>query len=125
MANDPSRVTRSKKKSREFLKIFGPAIIITLIGFVVVYQFVDPAPPNHLSIGTGSQTGAYYPFGKQYREILARDGITLEVRSTAGSVENIELLKSPGDGVDVAFVQGGIGNPVESPNLAILRKPLF
>ena len=125
MANDPSTEKHSKKKSREFLKIFGPAIIITLIGFVVVYQFVDPAPPDHLSIGTGSHTGAYYPFGQQYREILARDGITVEVRSTAGSVENIRLLKSPADGVDVAFVQGGIGNPVDSPNLASLGSLYF
>jgi TRAP transporter TAXI family solute receptor len=125
MANDPSTEKHSKKKSREFLKIFGPAIFITLIGFVVVYQFVDPAPPDHLSIGTGGKTGAYYPFGQQYREILARDGITLEVRSTAGSVENIRLLKSPADGVDVAFVQGGIGNRADSPNLASLGSLYF
>jgi TRAP transporter TAXI family solute receptor len=125
MAKNPSTMTHTKKKSREFLKIFGPAIIITLIGFVVVYQFVDPAPPDHVSIGTGSQTGAYYPFGKQYEKILTRDGITLEVRSTAGSVENIKLLKSPEDGVDVAFVQGGIGNPVDSPDLASLGSLYF
>lgn len=125
MAGNTSLEKHLKKKSREFLKIFGPAIIITLIGFVVVYQFVDPAPPDHLSIGTGSQTGAYYPFGQQYRKILARDGISLEVRITAGSVENIRLLDSPEDGVDVAFVQGGIGNRKDSPNLTSLGSLYF
>ncbi|UCE55908.1 MAG: TAXI family TRAP transporter solute-binding subunit [Desulfobacterales bacterium] len=125
MAKDAFTRKHSKKKSREYLKIFGPAIIITLIGFVVAYQFVNPAPPKKISIGTGSQTGAYYPFGKQYREILARDGITLEVLSTEGSVENIKLLETATDGVDVAFVQGGIGNPTDSPNLASLASLYF
>ena len=125
MAKDASTEKRSGKRSRESLKIFGPAIIITLIGFVVVYQFVDPAPPKRIAIATGSPSGAYYPFGQQYREILARDGIILDVRSTAGSVENIKLLESPSDSVDVAFVQGGIGNPAASPDLASLGSLYF
>ena len=32
----------------------GPAIIITILGFIVAYQFVDPAPPRHIRIATGS-----------------------------------------------------------------------
>ena len=81
--------------------------MLTLIGFIVAYQFVQPAPPKHVTIGTGSKTGAYYPFGLRYREILARDGITLEVLSTAGSIENIKLLEAEEEGVQVAFAQGG------------------
>jgi TRAP transporter TAXI family solute receptor len=73
----------------------------------ITYQFVDPAPPQRITIATGGPNGAYYAFGQRYREILARDGITLEVLETKGSLENIELLESPDAGVDVAFVQGG------------------
>jgi len=83
---------QSHRRPKEYLKIFGPAFLLTLIGFIVAYQFVQPAPPKHIAIGTGSKTGAYYPFGLRYSEILARDGITLEVLSTAGSIENIKLL---------------------------------
>lgn len=62
---------KSHRRPKEYLKIFGPAFLLTLIGFMVAYQFVQMAPPKHVAIGTGSNTGAYYPFGLRYSEILA------------------------------------------------------
>ena len=86
--------------------------LIVGIGFVVAYQFVKPAPPSRIVISTGSESGAYYQFAKRYAAILARDGIGLEVRSSAGSLENIARLKA-GE-VDVGFVQGGVIIPPEN-----------
>lgn len=91
---------------REKLRIFGPAVLLTLAGFVVAYQFVEPAPPTHIVIGAGAPEGAYHAYAIRYSQILARHGVDLEVRSTAGSVENIRLLREEG-GVQVALVQGG------------------
>ncbi len=98
---------RTYKTWRDHVKVLGPAVLATLLGFVIAYQFVDPAPPKRITIATGGADGAYYLFGQRYREILARNGIELEVRATAGSVENLRLLGGQNDGVDVAFVQGG------------------
>ncbi len=39
---------------------------------------------------------------------MARDGITLDVAATSGSVQNLGLLQAERDGVDAAFVQGGV-----------------
>ncbi|MEE8516885.1 MAG: TAXI family TRAP transporter solute-binding subunit, partial [Alphaproteobacteria bacterium] len=79
------------------------------MGFIIAYQFVDPAPPKTITLATGSESGAYHGFAGQYRRILARDGITLNIRATLGSVENLALLRS--GAVDLALVQGGtIGN---------------
>jgi TRAP transporter TAXI family solute receptor len=120
--------SRAKKKMRSFkdrLGIFGPAILITLVGFIVAYQFVEPAPPRKITIGTGDPSGAYYAFAQRYREILAREGITLEIRSTAGSVENVKLLEAKEGGVDIAFVQGGIGDPTAQPELRSLGSLYF
>ncbi|MBK1681299.1 TAXI family TRAP transporter solute-binding subunit [Rhodocyclus tenuis] len=90
---------------RALLATAWPIIVITAAGFMVAYQFVQPAPPSHLSIATGGESGAYYAFAKRYATILARNGITVDVQTSAGSVENIERLR---DGrADVAFVQGG------------------
>jgi TRAP-type uncharacterized transport system substrate-binding protein len=100
---------REVKTTWEYIKVFGPAVFLTIVGFIVAYQFVDPAPPDHIVIGTGSTEGSYYAFGKAYSEILARDKVTLEVRSTAGSVENIGLLEADSGGVDVALLHGGTG----------------
>lgn len=116
---------QSHRRPKEYLKIFGPAFLLTLIGFIVAYQFVQPAPPKHVTIGTGSKTGAYYPFGLRYSEILARDGITLEVLSTAGSIANIKLLEAEGDGIQVGFVQGGVGDPKAHPDLTTLGSLYF
>ena len=71
--------SRGKEKGRGFkdhLGIFGPGIIITILGFIVAYHFVGPAPPRTITIGTGDKSGAYYAFAQRYREILARDGVT-------------------------------------------------
>jgi TRAP transporter TAXI family solute receptor len=105
---------------KDYLRIFGPAAFFTIIGFIVAYQFVQPAPPKRVVIATGMEEGAYYAYGKRYSEILARDGITLEVLSTAGSVENIKLLEAETGGVDVAFLQGGTGSLATSEELVSL-----
>ena len=89
------------------LKTFVPAITITLIGFLVAWQFVNPAPPHTITIATGQADGAYFLFAERYREILAEDAVTLRIRKTAGSLENLRLLEA-GE-VNLAFFQGGSG----------------
>jgi len=96
---------------RDLLATAWPIVLIVAIGFAVAYQFVEPAPPKTLVISTGSDSGAYYAFAKRYAAILAKSGITLDVRTSAGSVENLERLKH-GE-VDVAFMQGGIEPPAD------------
>ena len=112
-------------ETKEKLIIFGPAILITIIGFVIAYQYVAPAPPRTLIMATGSPTGAYFASGKSYREILANDGVSLELRNTSGSVENLRLLKSQDDGADVAFVQGGLKALAAEANLVALGSLFF
>lgn len=91
---------------------FGPAILIALAGLLVAWQFVNPAPPRHITIASGHPDGAYHLFATRYAERLAAQGITLDIRETAGSLENIALLR---DGaVDLAFVQGGTGKAAGS-----------
>ena len=94
----------------DLLGIWGPVLLLTVVGFVVAFQFVEPTPPRHLVMATGAVDGAYYRFGLKYREVLERHGIELELRTTAGSVENLELLRDPESGVDVALMQGGVGS---------------
>ena len=100
---------RDEDGHMEFFWIYAPAVLLGCIALFVTYQFVDPAPPDRIRIATGGPNGAYTAFAKRYRDILARDGVTLEILETKGSLENIALLESPEAGVDVAFVQGGTG----------------
>jgi TRAP transporter TAXI family solute receptor len=111
---------KEKLDTKEKLKIFTPAMIIALVGFVVAYQFVAPAPPRKISIGTGSPKGAYFAFGKKYSEFFAKKNISLEVKITAGSLDNLKLLGSDSDGVDIAFVQGGTNALADTEKLVSL-----
>jgi TRAP transporter TAXI family solute receptor len=88
--------------------------LIVGIGFVVAFQFVEPAPPKRIVITTGGEAGAYYQFAQRYAAILAKNGITLEVKSSAGSLENLSRLQA--DEAQVGFVQGGVMPPKEDPD---------
>jgi hypothetical protein len=59
-------------------------------------------------MSTGAQGGAHNLFGQRYRDILARDGVHVELRASAGSIENLERLADPSAGVEAAFVQSGV-----------------
>jgi TRAP-type uncharacterized transport system substrate-binding protein len=96
-----------RRISKDYLTYFAPAIILTLAGFAIAYQFVDPAPPRHITIATGQPVGAHYEMGQKYSQILNRDNITLEVKTTTGSVENLKLLTDLTSDVDVIFMQSG------------------
>jgi len=77
--------------------------------FVITYQYVEPAPPSKITIAAGPNPGGYYYFAEKYAEILKRRGITVTIRETRGSLENLKLLHDPDSGVDVALAQGGVG----------------
>ena len=97
---------------RDLARVYWPAALLVALGLLVAYRFLPPAPPMHLVMATSSRDEPYYAYGLRYRDELAREGITLELRETAGAVENLRLLQDPATGVDVAFTQGGIA-PVE------------
>ena len=91
--------------AREMLKVWAPLGLIVALGFVVAYRYVGSPPPRAIRIATGAEDGAYYAFAQQYARVLARDGITLEVIPTAGTVENLDLLRH--GAVSLALVQAG------------------
>lgn len=97
-----------------------PAALVLGAVFWLAYQFVKPAPPDTVVMSTGGPGGAYHAFGERYRQILARDGITLELRPSLGSMENLERLRDPASGVSVALLQGGTVTEAEAPELEAL-----
>ncbi|MDP7015933.1 MAG: TAXI family TRAP transporter solute-binding subunit [Pirellulaceae bacterium] len=86
---------------------WGPALLIALVALAATPWLIGPRCPQRLVIATGSEQGAYYHFANRYREILAREGIALEVRSTGGSVQNSRLLAAGDADISLAMIQGG------------------
>lgn len=92
-------------------KRFAPALVIGLLFCMALPWLIGPPCPRRLVIATGSEDGAYYAFAQRYRQILARDGVTLDIQCTAGSVENSKLLAAEDNDVSLAIVQGGVAEP--------------
>ena len=92
---------------RDVFATAGPFVVLTLALLVVAYWALDPAPPKRVVLATGSELGAYSEFGKRYARILKQYGVSVELRNTQGAAENLNLLRDPQSGVDIAFVQGG------------------
>jgi TRAP transporter TAXI family solute receptor len=72
-----------------------------------------------MSITTGSETGAYHAYAKRYAELLAANGITLEIKTSDGGQQNLERVKK-GE-ADIAFIQGGIEERLDSEDESDLR----
>ncbi len=106
--------------NRGYATVLGSALLVALVGFWVALAFVKPAPPDRIVLSTGREDGAYYLFAQRYREILARSRVRLEIRTSAGSVENLDRLRADAGGVDLAFVQGGTKAGAETGDLISL-----
>jgi TRAP transporter TAXI family solute receptor len=93
---------------RELLIVILFGAVIIGGAFMSAFHFVRPAPPNRFVISTGYESGAYHLFGQRYRELLQREKIDVELRTSTGSVDNLKRLLNPESGVDVALIQGGV-----------------
>ncbi|RJS24229.1 C4-dicarboxylate ABC transporter substrate-binding protein [Corallococcus sp. H22C18031201] len=92
---------------RELWLTFAPALLLVAAAFAVTFYFVQPAPPMKLVLAVAPDEGGFKYYARRYQEFLARHGVTLELRTTKGSAENLALLNSDTPSADVAFVQSG------------------
>ena len=92
---------------RDLLVSAGPVLLLAVGLLAAAYVWLDPQPPKTVRLATGPEGSAYAGFGQRYAQALAREGITVQLVPTEGSVANLQLLQD-GD-VDVAFVRGGSG----------------
>ena len=92
---------------RDVFATAGPFILIALAMLIAAYFLLDPTPPKRVTLATGPERSAYEEFGQRYAVELKRAGIEVELRRTNGSRENLRLLRTPKERVDLAFVQGG------------------
>jgi len=66
-----------------------------------------PLPERSFVMATGAPGGAYEGFVEHYREILGRNGVSVELRPSAGAFDNLALLQDADSGVSASFVQAG------------------
>src|SRR4029077_833323 len=92
---------------RVSLVILISSAAIVFGALYVIYRLVDPLPPRHLVIAASTAGSGYDNVAKRYALILARHGVELEIRHSAGAVEDLNLLRDPASGVQAAFTTFG------------------
>jgi len=110
---------------RDLIASAGPIIFLVIGLLIAAYWYLQPQPPKHVTLATGPTGSAYAEFGKRYAAALKASGITVELKPTSGSWENLELLRK--GGADVGFVRGGSADPVadEEAGLSSLGSLFF
>jgi TRAP transporter TAXI family solute receptor len=90
-------------------------------------QFIQPTPKKEITIATGSIAGTYYKTALAYKKLLEKENVKVTIINSAGSLENIELLKQ--NKADIAFVQNGTITDKETINIksiaSIYYEPLW
>jgi hypothetical protein len=98
---------------RSSLIVLISAAAIVFAALYVAYRLVDPLPPRHLVIAAGVAGSGYEKIARRYAKILARHGVDLEIRNSAGAVEDLNLLRDPASGVQAALTTFGFTQPTD------------
>jgi TRAP-type uncharacterized transport system substrate-binding protein len=108
--------------ARDLLRNNWPAITIAVTAAVIAYMAIvmlGSMPPRTIVMATGPEGGAYSVVGKLYRAALG-DDVEVRLVPTAGSPENLALLRDPHSGVSVALIQGGTVGAEDTSDLESL-----
>ena len=116
MSSDDLATLTRRDKRRGILLVLA----LIAVAFWVSAQFLQPAPARRIVLASGAGFGLYHQYAERYRQALARDGVVVEERMTAGAAENLRLLLDPKSDVQVAFLQGGIADPAQAEGVEML-----
>jgi TRAP-type uncharacterized transport system substrate-binding protein len=119
---------------RDLLVVLVPLSLVLAAATWAVLRFVRPAPPSVITISTGPEGSSFQRAAEKYAKAFARNGVTVRLKPSNGSLENLRRLSDPAGDVDVGFVQVGVKLPDPGPSgsrreLAslgtIARQPLY
>jgi TRAP-type uncharacterized transport system substrate-binding protein len=120
-----------------FTEVFGlgrAATFIAVMSVLVVlvlgiFLFFHLAPPNSITITSGPDGSMFRRTAERYAKILQRNGVTLRILPSEGSVDNIKRLAGASSKVDIGFVQGGVDKGIRTDKVvslgSISYEPLF
>ncbi len=109
---------KDEHMKNRFLTISIPFVLLFSVVFYFTIQFIQPSPKKEITIATGNKEGNYYKTALKYKKLLEKDHVKVNILTSAGSLENIKLLKD--HKADIAFIQNGTITQKEAPNIKAL-----
>jgi TRAP-type uncharacterized transport system substrate-binding protein len=91
---------------KQTLIISAASVGLLSILIWLLTRYISPAPPSKIEMTTGAVDGASHQFALKYQAFLKANRVTLELKPSTGSVQNLERLNA---GTPIGFVQGGLG----------------
>ena len=134
--------TRTRRLLSRLLRLSWRDVLVTVLPLSLVLaaatwavlHFVRPAAPSSITISTGPKGSSFQSAAERYAKAFARNGVTLRLVPSNGSLENLRRLADPDSDVDVGFVQVGVELPDPAPGESrrelaslgtISRQPLY
>jgi hypothetical protein len=94
--------------------------VLVVLAITLIVWLANPAPPKTITMSAGPHDSSFLVTANQYKKILARNGIRLNVLESDGSVQNLQRLLDPKQHVDLALVQGGVAGGLDTSSLMSL-----
>ncbi len=94
----------------EAFKSALPYLVALLLVLVVGYWLIDPAPPKTVVVSVSRQDGNFEAYARLYAALLKQEGVSLEIRESAGPLQSLEELRKKEGGADMAFLPGGVAS---------------
>jgi len=119
----------NKDAVKDLIITVGLPLLAVIAAFWIAARFVKPAPPDHFVMTTGADGGAYHLFAQRYRDIVKREDITITLKPSAGSIENLQRLQDINTEYEVGLIQAGVVDgdaPADLRSLgAVYYEPLW
>jgi len=108
--------THYKKIWAKLTAIYGGNFILFTswtVGLVALlclalFLFINSAAPTKLTITAGEEGSIYHNNALKYKALLAKEGVTLTILPSNGSIDNLNKLADKRVNVDIGFVQSGV-----------------
>ena len=97
-----------------------PALALIAASIWVAVHFLDPMPPRTVVLAAGPEGSALHAFGLRYAELVASDGIEVEVLATRGAADNLDRLLEPKGQALLGFVVAGTATPEQAQRVVNL-----
>ena len=98
----------------------GVILSTSLLIGAAIFVYLDSTAPNTITISSGPKGSTFQNFAEKYKEILAKEGVTVKIVPSEGSLDNLHKLSNPKFAVDVGFVLGGEVKGANIDNLVSL-----
>jgi uncharacterized protein len=110
---------------RDLAFIIVPAVLAVVGAVWLALRFADPPPPGRFVISAATAGSPYFRLAERYAPVFKRNGVTLEIKESAGSFANLQALTDPKSGVNAGFVQGGLASTKDAPGLVSIGRVAY